>query len=163
MKKAITIRGKLPQQLPSDRDTTPTFPTIPSVAPLLLPSFASPLVDNGGDLEWQDDNAALQQALAVSRKEFEEQTAAQLHQVEGQAVASSSSLAHIPSSHAAKVKANPKITTQMNADWMRKYEDRTKKPAAKYHQGRSQLDSELVRKFRIVWWYLVCTICEHLY
>ena len=44
----------------------------------------------------------------------------------------------------------PTITTQMNADWMRTYEDRTKGPIVKSRAG--QADAELVQKFRIVWW-----------
>ena len=44
----------------------------------------------------------------------------------------------------------PTITTQMNADWMRTYEDRTKVSIVKSRAG--QADAELVQKFRIVWW-----------
>ncbi|KAF8801528.1 hypothetical protein BYT27DRAFT_7261857 [Phlegmacium glaucopus] len=47
-------------------------------------------------------------------------------------------------------KNRPTITTQMNDDWMRDYEDRTKEVQPR--RGRSQIDHELTCRFRIVWW-----------
>ncbi|KAF8957606.1 hypothetical protein BDZ97DRAFT_1706816 [Flammula alnicola] len=44
----------------------------------------------------------------------------------------------------------PTITTQMNPNWMRIYEDKTQQPPAL--TGRGQLDVEMVQRFRVIWW-----------
>ncbi|KIM35586.1 hypothetical protein M413DRAFT_20720 [Hebeloma cylindrosporum] len=43
----------------------------------------------------------------------------------------------------------PSITSHMSSDWMRAHEDRTKLPQA---LRKGQIDSELLKRFRIVWW-----------
>jgi len=47
----------------------------------------------------------------------------------------------------------PTITSQMSDDWMRAHEDRTKLPQA---IRKGQIDSELLKRFRVVWWSKVC-------
>jgi hypothetical protein len=52
----------------------------------------------------------------------------------------------------------PTITSQMSDDWMRAHEDRTKLPQA---IRKGQIDSELRKRFRVVWWskvriYMLC-------
>ena len=44
---------------------------------------------------------------------------------------------------------HPTITSHMSADWMRAHEDRTKLPQA---LRKGQIDSELLKRFWIVWW-----------
>jgi hypothetical protein len=48
---------------------------------------------------------------------------------------------------------HPTITSHMSADWMRAHEDHTKLPQA---LRKGQIDSELLKRFRIVWWSEVC-------
>ena len=43
----------------------------------------------------------------------------------------------------------PTITSQMSDDWMRAHEDRTRLPQA---IRKGQIDSELSKRFRVVWW-----------
>ena len=43
----------------------------------------------------------------------------------------------------------PAITSHLSDDWMRRHEDRTKVPQA---IRKGQVDSELVKRFRVVWW-----------
>ncbi|PPQ88325.1 hypothetical protein CVT25_012450 [Psilocybe cyanescens] len=38
----------------------------------------------------------------------------------------------------------------MNPDWMRQFEDQTKQPVKSF--GRGQVDVEIERKFRVIWW-----------
>ena len=44
----------------------------------------------------------------------------------------------------------PTITTQMNETWMCDYEDKTKEK--RRVGGNSQIDLEMVQKFRVIWW-----------
>jgi hypothetical protein len=53
----------------------------------------------------------------------------------------------------------PTITSHMSADWMRAHEDRTKLPQA---LRKGQMDSELLKRFRIVWWPEVCIYAFYL-
>ena len=48
----------------------------------------------------------------------------------------------------------PKISTQMNTHWMRSYQDRSKQPQVIVSAGprHGQLDTEMVQRFRIIWW-----------
>ena len=46
----------------------------------------------------------------------------------------------------------PTITSHMNDDWMRAHEDRTKLPQP---IRKGQIDTELVQKFRVIWWSAV--------
>ena len=48
----------------------------------------------------------------------------------------------------------PTITTQMNETWMRDYDDKTKEK--RRVGGNSQIDLEMVQKFRVIWWEKVC-------
>jgi hypothetical protein len=48
----------------------------------------------------------------------------------------------------------PTYTTQMNETWMRKHEDKTKE--TRCVGGKGQIDLEMVQKFRIIWWEVVC-------
>ena len=48
----------------------------------------------------------------------------------------------------------PTITTQMNETWMRDYDDKTKEK--RQVGGNSQIDLEMVQKFRVIWWEKVC-------
>jgi len=50
----------------------------------------------------------------------------------------------------------PTYTTQMNETWMRKHEDKTKE--TRRVGGNGQIDLEMVQKFRIIWWEVVCLI-----
>jgi hypothetical protein len=50
----------------------------------------------------------------------------------------------------------PTYTTQMNEMWMRKHEDKTKE--TRRVGGNRQIDLEMVQKFRIIWWEVVCSI-----
>lgn len=43
----------------------------------------------------------------------------------------------------------PTITSHLSDDWMRRHEDRTKVPQA---IRKGQVDSELIKRFRVVWW-----------
>jgi hypothetical protein len=47
----------------------------------------------------------------------------------------------------------PTITSHMSPDWMRAHEDRTKLPQA---IRKGQVDSELTKRFRVIWWSKVC-------
>ena len=53
---------------------------------------------------------------------------------------------------------HPTITSHMSADWMRAHEDRTKIPQA---LRKGQVDSELLKRFRIVWWSEVCIYASY--
>ena len=48
----------------------------------------------------------------------------------------------------------PTITTQMNETWMCDYDDKTKEK--RQVGGNSQIDLEMVQKFRVIWWEKVC-------
>ena len=50
----------------------------------------------------------------------------------------------------------PTITTQMNDTWMRDYDDKTKEK--RRVRGNSQIDLEMVQKFRVIWWEKVCVL-----
>jgi hypothetical protein len=47
----------------------------------------------------------------------------------------------------------------MSADWMCAHEDRTKLPQA---LCKGQMDSELLKRFQIVWWPEVCIYAFYL-
>jgi hypothetical protein len=54
----------------------------------------------------------------------------------------------------------PTITSHLSDDWMRRHEDRTKVPQA---IRKGQVDSELIKRFRVVWWSKLCiyTVYSH--
>jgi hypothetical protein len=54
----------------------------------------------------------------------------------------------------------PTITSHLSDDWMRRHEDRTKVPQA---IRKGQIDSELIKRFRVVWWSKVRIYTVHLH
>jgi hypothetical protein len=52
----------------------------------------------------------------------------------------------------------PTITSHMSPDWMRAHEDRTKLPQA---IRKGQVDSELIKRFRVIWWSKVRIYTVH--
>lgn len=54
----------------------------------------------------------------------------------------------------------PAITVQMSKEWMRPYEDKSKQALQSPDKG--QVDTEILRKFRIVWWEKVCRSIQFL-
>lgn len=55
----------------------------------------------------------------------------------------------------------PSITVQMSKEWMRPYEDKSKQ--ARQSPDKVQVDTEIVQKFRIIWWEKVCLFYSFLH
>ena len=54
----------------------------------------------------------------------------------------------------------PTITSHLSDDWMRHHEDHTNVPQA---IRKGQIDSELIKRFRVVWWSKVRIYTIHLH
>jgi hypothetical protein len=55
----------------------------------------------------------------------------------------------------------PTITVQMSKEWMHPYEDKSKQSQRSPDKG--QVDTEIVQKFRIIWWEKVCCSIQFFY